>query len=76
MKKITICMPEKTYTQFLDLQTASGLPPQEVIRLGLGFVKLAIEVRQSKQKLLVASPDGSTAREVVLEAPMFRTATS
>ena len=52
-----------------DLETIvrkSGKSMTEIIRLGLGLAKLATEVTENKQKLVIADSSGKPIKEVLI----------
>ena len=66
-KRVSFNLSGNAYSQLWELCKISMRSPSEVIRLGLGLIKIAIEAEKEGNKLIVTTHDGKPIKEVVLD---------
>jgi predicted transcriptional regulator len=65
-KRLNINLPPQVADDLQKLANSSGRSMTEIVRTALGLVKIAQEVTQQDQKLLVADSSGKPLKEIVL----------
>jgi hypothetical protein len=65
-RRVNFVLSEKAHTDLVGLSKYSMRSMTELVRLGLGLVKLALEEQQNGNKLVVTAADGRQLKEIVL----------
>jgi Arc/MetJ-type ribon-helix-helix transcriptional regulator len=65
-RRLNINLPSKVAEDLEKLATDSGRSMTDVVRTALGLVKIAQDVTDRDQKLIVADSEGKPLREIVL----------
>jgi hypothetical protein len=65
-RRVNLNLSEQAYSDLQSLCKGTNRTMTEVIRLGLGLVKIAITEAGSGNKLVVASERGKPLKEIVL----------
>ena len=65
-KRLNIAISEQAYSDLDGLATSTSRTMTEVIRIGLGLAKLAIEAESKGQRLMISNSDGSPVKEIVV----------
>ena len=65
-RRINLNLSEKAYKDLQDLAQETNRSMTEIVRLGLGLVKIAVREAAASNRLLVASENGEPIREIVL----------
>lgn len=66
VKRLNLNLTEAAYADLEDIAQKSGRSMSEVLRLGLGLVKLALDEQRNRNRLVVADSNLRPIREVVL----------
>ena len=65
-KRINIVLPETAYAEVYALSRSTKRSITDLIRLGLGLVKIAVEAYNDGHKLIVTKADGQAVKELVI----------
>ena len=65
-RRVNFVLSEKAHKDLVSLSKHSMRSMTELVRLGLGLVKLALEAQQNGNKLVVTTADGRPVKEIVL----------
>jgi hypothetical protein len=65
-RRVNFVLSEKAHTDLVGLSKHSMRSMTELVRLGLGLVKVALEAQQNGNKLVVTTADGQPLKEIVL----------
>jgi hypothetical protein len=65
-KRLSFILSPKAYADLALLSEQTSRSMTEILRLGLGLAKIAIEARSNGELLVVAKPDGSAVKEILL----------
>jgi hypothetical protein len=65
-KRINLVLPASAYAEVYGLSKSTKRSLTDLVRLGLGLVKIAIEEVAKGNKLIVASADGQAIKELVI----------
>ena len=65
-RRVNFVLSEKAHTDLVGLSKDSMRSMTELVRLGLGLVKLALEAQQNGNRLVVTTADGRPLKEIVL----------
>jgi hypothetical protein len=65
-KRVNFILSEKAHSDLVALSESTHRSMTEVIRLGLGLVKIALEAARKGHKLVVTNPEGLPIKEIVL----------
>ena len=65
-RRVNFVLSEKAHTDLVALSRHSMRSMTELVRLGLGLVKLALEEQHNGNKLVVTTADGRPLKEIVL----------
>ena len=65
-RRVNFVLSEKAHTDLVGLSKHTMRSMTELVRLGLGLVKLALEAQQNGNKLVVTTADGRPLKEIVL----------
>jgi len=65
-KRLNINLPPQVAEDLQRIAASSGRSMTEVVRMALGLVKIAQEVTDHDQKLVVADSSGKPLKEIVL----------
>jgi hypothetical protein len=65
-RRLNINLPENVAQDLERLANDSGRTMTDVVRTALGLVKIAQEVKDKDQKLIVADAEGKPLKEIVL----------
>lgn len=66
VKRVNFLLSEKTYVDLVNLSKETMRSMTELVRLGLGLVKIVIEAQRHGQRLIVTTADGNVIKEIVL----------
>lgn len=65
-KRVNFILSDRAYAELVDLSKKNRRSMTELVRLGLGLVKIALEAADRGQRLVVTTSDGQPIKEVVL----------
>ena len=65
-RRVNFVLSEKAHTDLVSLSKHSMRSMTELVRLGLGLVKVALEAQQNGNKLVVTTAEGQPLKEIVL----------
>jgi hypothetical protein len=65
-RRLNVNLPSKVADDLEKLASDSGRSMTEIVRTALGLVKIAQEVTDKDQKLIVTNSDGKPLKEIVL----------
>ena len=65
-KRVNFVLSEKAHSELAQLSRRTGRSMTELVRLGLGLIKIALEAEENNHKLIVTTTDGSPLKEIVL----------
>jgi len=65
-KRVNFVISEKAYSELVSLSKETMRSMTELVRLGLGLVKIAIEAERNNQRLVVTTSEGTPVKEIVL----------
>ena len=65
-KRVNFILSEKSHSDLAALAESTHRSMTDVVRLGLGLVKIALEASKSGNRLVVTSADGQPLKEIVL----------
>jgi hypothetical protein len=66
IKRLNLKLTVRAYEELRDLSRRSNRTMTELVRLGIGLVKIAIETSNKGHKIVVATEDGKALKELVL----------
>ena len=66
VRRVNLNLSEKAYNDLHELSAETSRTMTEVIRLGLGLVKLAVTEARTGNKLVVVSQEGRPLKEILL----------
>ena len=66
VKRVNFVLSGKAHSDLAKLARDTNRSMTDVLRLGLGLAKLALEAERADHRLIVASADGQPLREIVL----------
>ena len=67
-KRVNFILSEKAYSELAAMSKRTGRSMTELVRLGLGLVKVALEAELEGHKLIVTTTQGNPLKEIVLPA--------
>jgi len=65
-KRLNISLSERAYSDLSKASQDTRRSLTEVVRLGIGLVRIALETEREGNRLIVATPDGKALKEIVL----------
>jgi hypothetical protein len=65
-KRVNFVLSEKAHSDLIILADSTHRSMTDVVRLGLGLVKIALEAAKNGQRLVVTGPEGQPIKEIVL----------
>lgn len=65
-KRVNFVLSERAYSELVTLSKETMRSMTEVVRLGLGLVKIALEAERQGNRLIVTTSDGKAVKEIVL----------
>jgi hypothetical protein len=65
-RRVNFVLSERAHADLVALSKETMRSMTELVRLGLGLVKLALEAERSGNKLIVTTTDGQPLKEIVL----------
>lgn len=65
-KRVNFVLSEKAHSELLSLSKDTMRTMTELVRLGLGLVKIAIEAERNGNRLIVTKANGEPVKEIVL----------
>ena len=65
-KRVNFILSERAHSELVNLSRGTMRSMTELIRLGLGLVKLALEAERNGQRLIVTTAEGQPVKEIVL----------
>lgn len=66
VKRLNINLTQRSYRELEKLQKETRHSMTELVRLGLGLAKIALEESSHGNKLILTSSDGRPIKEIVL----------
>ncbi len=65
-KRVNFILSEKSHADLANLADLTHRSMTDVVRLGLGLVKIALEAARNGQRLVVTTAEGQPVKEIVL----------
>jgi hypothetical protein len=65
-KRVNFILSEKSHSDLAALAESTHRSMTDVVRLGLGLVKIALEANRNGQRLVVTNAEGQPLKEIVL----------
>ena len=65
-RRLSLNLSEKAHSELLALSKETRRSMTEIVRLGIGLVKLAMEAERRGERLIITAPDGHPRKEIVL----------
>ena len=65
-KRVNFVLSERAYSELASLAKETRRTMTELVRLGLGLVKLAIDAQSNGHRLVVTNAAGEPVKEIVL----------
>jgi len=65
-KRVNIVLSERAHSELLRLSKETMRSMTELIRLGLGLVKIAIEAERNNQRFIITTAEGDPVKEIIL----------
>ena len=65
-RRLNFNITERAHSELLDLSRETNRSMTELIRLGVGLLKIALEAARNNQKLVVTTSDDRAIKEIVL----------
>jgi len=65
-KRVNFVLSERAYKELVSLSKGTMRSMTELVRLGLGLVKIAIEAERHGHRLIVTTTEGDPVKEIVL----------
>lgn len=65
-KRVNFILSDRAYSDLTTLSESTHRSMTEVVRLGLGLVKIALEAARNGHRLVVTTPEGQPLKEIVL----------
>lgn len=65
-KRVTFVLSEAAHAQLTDMSTKHRRSMTELIRIGLGLVKIVLEGHEAGRRFVVVDADGKPEKEIVL----------
>lgn len=66
VKRLNVNLPAETYRQLKELADDSHRTMTDVIRTGLGLVKIALEEEKRHNSLAIVGPDGEPRKHILI----------
>ena len=65
-KRVNFILSERAHADLNALAESSHRSMTDIVRLGLGLVKIALEASRNGNRLVVTNPEGQPLKEIVL----------
>jgi hypothetical protein len=65
-KRVNFILSEKSHSDLAALAESTHRSMTDVVRLGLGLVKIALEANKNGHRLVVTNEEGQPLKEIVL----------
>jgi hypothetical protein len=65
-KRVNFILSEKAHSELAALSKQTMRSMTELVRLGLGLAKIALEAESKGQRLIVTTAEGDPVKEIVL----------
>ena len=65
-KRINFHLSEKAHGELQQIARSTRRSMTELLRLGLGLLKVAVEAEKNGHKIVITTADGSAVKEIVL----------
>ncbi len=65
-KRVNFVLSDKAHSELVTLARETKRSMTELIRLGLGLVKIALEAERNGNRVVVTTPEGRPVKELVL----------
>ena len=65
-KRVNLVLSEKAHSELATMARRNRRSMTELVRLGLGLVKIALDAEQNGHKLIVTDAEGRPVKEIVL----------
>lgn len=65
-KRVNFILSEKSHSDLAGLAESTHRSMTDVVRLGLGLVKIALEATKNGNRLVVTNAEGQPLKEIVL----------
>jgi hypothetical protein len=66
LKRVNFILSERAHSELVNLAKRTNRSMTELIRLGLGLVKIVTEAARDGNRLVVTTPDGQPIKEIVI----------
>ena len=65
-KRVNFVLSDRAHAELVNLAKDSKRSMTEILRLGIGLVRLALEAERKGQRLIVTTAEGDPVKELVL----------
>ena len=65
-KRLNVSLSERAYSDLSHASHETKRSMTELVRLGIGLVRIALEAEREGNRIVIASPDGKAQKEIVL----------
>jgi hypothetical protein len=65
-KRVNFVLSGKAYSELAMMSKRTGRSMTELVRLGLGLIKVALEAEVNGHKLIVTTLEGNPLKEIIL----------
>jgi hypothetical protein len=65
-KRLNVSLSERAYSDLLNASHETRRSMTELVRLGIGLVRIALETERNGHRLVVATAEGNALKEIVL----------
>lgn len=65
-RRLNFILTERSYQDLQDLSNESRRSMTDLVRYGLGLMRLLIEAQKSKQRLMIVDESGKAIKEIVM----------
>ena len=66
VKRVNFVLSERAYSELQSLSKGMNRSMTELIRLGLGLVKIALDAANNGNRIVVTTSDGQPVKEIVI----------
>ena len=66
VRRLNFILSEPAYHELQDLSRQSRRSMTEIVRYGIGLVKLAAEAHRNKHRLMIVDEDNKAVKEIVI----------
>jgi hypothetical protein len=65
-KRINFHLSERAHAELQQMARSTRRSMTELLRLGLGLLKIAVEAERNGHKIVITTADGNAVKEIVL----------